>query len=74
MNLDFPPGESCLVHLTAKKNCFLEQNNPDCVLAHNRLPGLEVIKLEYSLRLKIKHNDWLIADMCPQAANHCPLF
>ena len=25
-------------------------------------PGLEVIKLEYSLRLKIKHNDWLLAD------------
>ena len=22
-------------------------------------PGLEVIKLEYSLRLKIKRNDWL---------------
>ena len=37
-------------------------------------PGLEVIKLEYSLRLKIKRNDWLLADMCPQAANHCPLF
>ena len=24
-------------------------------------PGLEVIKLEYSLRLKIKRNDWLLA-------------
>ena len=36
--------------------------------------GLEVIKLEYSLRLKIKLNDWLLADMCPQAANHCALF
>ena len=37
-------------------------------------PGLEVIKLGYSLRLKIKHNDWLLADTCPQAANHCTLF
>ena len=37
-------------------------------------PGLEVIKLEYSLKLKIKHSDWLLADTCPQAANHCPLF
>ena len=37
-------------------------------------PGLEVIKLEYSLRLKIKRNDWLLADTCPQAANHCALF
>ena len=37
-------------------------------------PGLEVIKLELILRLKIKHNDWLLADTCPQAANHCALF
>ena len=27
--------------------------------------GLEVIKLEYSLKLKIKRNDWLLVDMCP---------
>ena len=38
------------------------------------LPGLEVIKLEFILRLKIKRNDWLFADTCPQAANHCALF
>ena len=37
-------------------------------------PDLEAIKLEYSLRLKIKHNDWLLADTCSQAANHCTLF
>ena len=37
-------------------------------------PCLEIIKLEYSLRLKIKRNNWLLADMCPQAANHCTLF
>ena len=37
-------------------------------------PGLEVIKLEYSLKLKIKRNDWLLADTSPQAANHCALF
>ena len=30
-------------------------------------PGLAVIKLEYSLRLKIKCNDWLLADTSPQA-------
>ena len=35
---------------------------------------LEVIKLELILRLKIKHNDWLPADTCPQAANHWALF
>ena len=35
------------------------------------IPGLEVIKLEYKLRLKIKRKDWLLADTCPQAANHC---
>ena len=37
-------------------------------------PGLEVINPEYSLRLKIKLNDLLLADTCPQAANHCALF
>ena len=34
--------------------------------------GLEVIKLEFIL--KIKRNDWLLADTCPQVANHCALF
>ena len=41
------------------------------------LSGLEVIKLEFILRLlrlKIKRSDWLLADMCPHAANHCALF
>ena len=38
------------------------------------VPGLEVIKLEFILKLKIKRNDWLLADTCPQAANHCTLF
>ena len=38
-------------------------------------PGPEVLKLENSLELKIKRNDWLLADTCPQAANHhCALF
>ena len=27
-----------------------------------------------SLKLKIKHNDWLLADTCLQTANHCGLF
>ena len=35
---------------------------------------LEVINLEFILRFKIKRNDWLPADMCPQAAIHCALF
>ena len=35
---------------------------------------LEVIKLEFILRLKIKRSDWLLADTCPQTANHCALF
>ena len=38
------------------------------------MPDHEVIKLEYSLKLKIKRNDWLLADTCPQAANHLALF
>ena len=36
--------------------------------------GLEVIKLEFILRLKIKCNDWLLADTCLQTANHWALF
>ena len=36
--------------------------------------GPEVIKLEHSLKLKIKRNDLLLADMCPQAANHSASF
>ena len=28
-------------------------------------PGLEVIKLELILRLKLKRNDWLLADKQP---------
>ena len=40
----------------------------------NKKSGIEVIKLEYTLRLKIKRNDWLLTDTCPQAANHCALF
>ena len=35
-----------------------------------RSPGPEVIKLEYIVKLKIKLNDLLLADICPQAANH----
>ena len=34
----------------------------------------EVLKLEFTFKLKIKCNDWLLADTCPQAANHCALF
>ena len=45
----------------------------DCTVIALRV-GLEVIKLEFILNLKIKHNDWLLADMCLQATNHCALF
>ena len=33
-----------------------------------------VLKLEYILKLKTKRNEWLLADTCPHAANHCALF
>ena len=39
-----------------------------------RKPGLEFIKNDYSLKLKTKRIDWLLADTCPQAASHCALF
>ena len=37
-------------------------------------PGLKVIKLEFILKLKINHNNRMLVDTCPQAANHCTLF
>ena len=36
--------------------------------------SLEVIKFEFILKLKIKRNDWLLADTSPQAANQCAKF
>ena len=37
--------------------------------------GLEVMNLSIvSFSKKKKCNDWLLADTCPQAANHCALF
>ena len=36
-----------------------------CKRLRSYKPGFEVIKLEFILRLKIKRNDWLLAD-CPQ--------
>ena len=47
---------------------------PGLRLSISSLPGPEVIKLESILKLKIKRNDWLLADTCSQAANHCTLF
>ena len=41
---------------------------------HIKSTGLEIIKLEYRLKLKIKRNDWLLADTCPKTANHCAFF
>ena len=47
---------------------------PFSVFASSKGPGLEVIKLVFILRLKIKRNDWLLADTCPQTVNHFALF
>ena len=38
------------------------------------ITGVEVIKLEFILKLKKKRNDRLLADTCLQVANHCGLF
>ena len=38
------------------------------ITADTNCSCLEVIKLEVILKLQIKGNDWLLADMCPQAA------
>ena len=43
-------------------------------LAKDEGADLEVIKLKFIPKLKIKRNNWLLADTCPQAANHFNLF
>ena len=48
---------------------FLMSCDSRCSFAHPEYPGLEVIKREFILKVKIKHND-----MCTQAVNHCALF
>ena len=55
------------------KNVMLScvENEKNCVTLG---PGLDVTKLEYSLRLKIERNNRLLVDTCPQAANLCALF
>ena len=55
-------------------NWFLSRRPKSFPLRAYASSGLEVIYLEYSLKLKIEHNDWLLADTCPQATNHCDLF
>ena len=37
-------------------------------------PGLEDIKLEFNLKLKIKHNDWLVADTCFEFKNELKFY
>ena len=44
----------------------------DCLVTVDTWPRGN--KHEYSLKLKIMCNDRLIADTCPQTANHCALF
>ena len=65
------------VMTTGLVNMHIDRSIANLVEYPQDLPsrdGPEVIKLEYSLKLKIKRNDWLLADTCPQAANYCTLF
>ena len=42
---------------------------------YNQVPHLnQDTNGTFILKLKIKRNDWLLADTCPQATNHCALF
>ena len=56
---------------------FLPRGIVGCSVAGSIIlacPGPKVIKLEFILKLKIKRNDWLLADTCLQATNRCALF
>ena len=59
------------LRVTAKSHAHCQTITNTCKIS--KQSGLEVIKLELILRLKIKCNDWLLADTCPPAANHCAL-
>ena len=65
---------SVLSNLSVKNNTKMIKMHDYQIRDSGQQPGLEVIKLEFILRLKIKRNDWLLADTCPQAANHCVIF
>ena len=41
------------------------KNNDSVNITYHHLPGLEVIKHEFILKLKTKRNDWMPADTCP---------
>ena len=60
-----------------QSNAWHREKEPQIIYSNKtkkaKQPGLKVIKLQHSLRFKIKCNDWLLADTCPQAANHCTL-
>ena len=65
-------SESHLLSVSRAKaawNCLLQKK---LYVFWTDRPGLEVMKLEFILRLKIKRTDWLLADT--RAANHCALF
>ena len=57
-------------------NTFTSSDNVavNTFASNENVAVLKVIKLELILKLKIKHNDWLLADTCLQAANHCAYF
>ena len=50
--------------LPSKLGSNLKPRAPEASAVTTELPGLEVIKLQYILRLKIKLNDWQLADTC----------
>ena len=53
--------------MTNQQNWYAQSEDSD-------QPGLEIMKLEFILKLKIKRSDWLLVDTCPQAANRYALF
>ena len=73
----------CFINVRNTNDCHMKYDNVRISFTRDKywyeirdvlIPGLEVIKLEFILRHKIKRNDWLFADTCPQAANHYALF
>ena len=58
---------------------FVPKLRAMCMSKHNYSinalrTGLEAVKLQFILKLKIKHNDWLLAVTCPISRTEARIF
>ena len=69
INVLQPVDRTCVIMLS-KTGLIHTLFNPASVCPEKVLCLLHLL----DIALRIKCNDWLLVDMCPQAANHCASF